>query len=61
METLTRAKLPDHAELEAVVSSALDDRGITHLYRGGVRAAQIFLLLDGLFHRLRQLTVTHFL
>lgn len=53
--------LPDYAELEAVVASALDDRRVTHLHRGRVGTTQILLLLDGLLHRFRQFTVTDFL
>lgn len=53
--------LPDYAELEAVVASALDDRGVTHLHRRRVRTAEILLLLDSLLHRFRQFAVTNFL
>lgn len=54
-------ELPDDAELEAVVPSALDDGRVTHFYCGRICTTQVLLLLDGLLHRLRQLTVAHFL
>ena len=53
--------LPDDAELEAVVAPALYNRGVTHLHCRGVRSPEVLLLLDGLLHRLRQLTVAHLL
>lgn len=53
--------VPDDAELEAVVASALDDGGVTHLHGGRVGTSQVLLVLDGLLHRLGQLAVTHFL
>lgn len=52
---------PDYAELEAVVASALDDRGVAHLHRRRVSTAQILLLLDRLLYRFRQFAVTNFL
>lgn len=52
---------PDDAELEAVVSAALNDGRVTHLHCGRVCAAEVLLLLNGLFYRLGQFTVTHFL
>lgn len=58
---LKSPELPDDAELEAVVPSTLDDGRVTHFYRGRICSTQILLLLDGLLHGLRQLTVTHFL
>lgn len=59
--TLLPHFLPDHAEFEAVVTAALDDRRIAHLHSRGINTTQKFPVLDRLFDRLCQPTVFYFL